>query len=77
MLVILNDNNMAIDPNVGALKEYLLDITTSKTYNKFKDEMWNILGKMSKLGPNAQELASKLEGGLKSTLLKQSNFLKQ
>ena len=74
ILVILNDNNMAIDPNVGALKEYLLDITTSKTYNRFKDDMWNILGKISKLGPNAQELASKLEGGIKSTLLKHSNL---
>ena len=39
LLVILNDNNMAIDPNVGALKEYLLDITTSKTYNKLKDDV--------------------------------------
>lgn len=74
ILVILNDNNMAIDPNVGALKEYLLDITTSKTYNKFKDELWHILGKISKLGPNAQELASKLESGIKSTLLKHSNL---
>jgi deoxyxylulose-5-phosphate synthase len=34
MIIILNDNCMAIDPNVGALKEYLTDITTSKTYNK-------------------------------------------
>lgn len=74
LLVILNDNNMAIDPNVGALKEYLLDITTSKTYNRFKDDMWNILGKISKLGPNAQQLASKLEGGIKSTLLRHSNL---
>ncbi len=74
LLVILNDNNMAIDPNVGGLKEYLLDITTSKTYNKFKNDMWNVLGKISKLGPNAQELASKLEGGIKSTLLHQSNM---
>ena len=39
LLVILNDNNMAIDPNVGALKEYLLDITTSKTYNKIKNNI--------------------------------------
>ena len=44
ILVILNDNNIAIDPNVGALKEYLLDITTSKTYNRFKDKVWNMLG---------------------------------
>ena len=34
ILVILNDNNISIDPSVGALKEYLLDVTTSKTYNK-------------------------------------------
>jgi len=74
ILVILNDNNIAIDPNVGALKEYLLDVTTSKTYNKFKDEVWNVLGMISKLGPNAQALASKLETGIKSTILKHSNL---
>ena len=37
LLVILNDNGIAIDKNVGALKEYLTDITTSRTYNKFKE----------------------------------------
>ncbi len=41
VLVILNDNCMSIDPNVGALKEYLTDITTSHTYNKIKDDIWN------------------------------------
>ena len=55
LLVILNDNCMSIDPNVGALKEYLTDITTSHTYNKVKDEVWNLLGKLSKFGKNAQE----------------------
>ena len=74
LLVVLNDNCMSIDPNVGALKEYLTDITTSHTYNKFKDEIWNILGKISKFGPNAQEIASKIENAVKTTLLKQSNF---
>jgi 1-deoxy-D-xylulose-5-phosphate synthase len=74
LLVILNDNNMAIDPNVGALKEYLLDITTSKTYNKFKNEVWNLLGKISKLGPNYQKLAQQLEHAVKSAVLRQSNF---
>src|SRR6187455_1619312 len=39
ILIILNDNCMAIDPNVGALKDYLTDITTSRTYNKLKDEV--------------------------------------
>ena len=46
MLIILNDNCMSIDPNVGALKEYLTDITTSHTYNKLKDDIWNALGKL-------------------------------
>jgi 1-deoxy-D-xylulose-5-phosphate synthase len=74
LLVILNDNNMSIDPNVGALKDYLTDITTSTTYNKFKDEVWNLLGKLSKFGKNAQEIVSKVENGIKSTLLSQSNL---
>ncbi len=74
LLVILNDNCMSIDPNVGALKEYLTDITTSHTYNKVKDEVWKLLGKISKFGPNAQEIASKIEHGVKSSLLKQSNL---
>src|SRR5690606_9994446 len=43
ILIILNDNNMSIDPNVGALKEYLTDITTSHTYNKFRDDIWKLL----------------------------------
>ena len=74
LLVVLNDNCMSIDPNVGALKEYLTDITTSHTYNKVKDEVWKMLGKISKFGPNAQEIVSKIQDGIKSTLLKQSNL---
>lgn len=74
LLVVLNDNCMSIDPNVGALKEYLTDITTSHTYNKVKDEVWNLLGLISKFGPNAQAIAQKIENGIKSTLLKQSNL---
>jgi 1-deoxy-D-xylulose-5-phosphate synthase len=74
MLVILNDNNMAIDPNVGALKEYLLDITTSQAYNKFKTDVWNLLGKLNKIGPSTRSMVQKLENALKSALLKQSNL---
>jgi 1-deoxy-D-xylulose-5-phosphate synthase len=65
---------MSIDPNVGALKEYLTDITTSHTYNKMRDDVWKLLGKISKFGPNAQAIASKLENSVKSALLKQSNL---
>jgi 1-deoxy-D-xylulose-5-phosphate synthase len=74
LLVILNDNCMSIDPNVGALKEYLTDIATSHTYNKVKDEVWNLLGVVSKFGPNAQAIAAKIENAVKSALLKQSNY---
>ena len=74
LLVVLNDNCMSIDPNVGALKEYLTDITTSHTYNKVKDEVWNLLGKISKFGPNAQSIAQKIQDGVKSALLQQSNL---
>lgn len=74
LLIILNDNCMSIDPNVGALKDYLTDITTSHTYNKAKDEVWKILGKLSKFGSSAQDIISKVEGALKSALLHKSNL---
>ncbi len=74
LLVILNDNCMSIDPNVGALRDYLTDITTSHTYNKVKDEVWRMLGKISKFGPDAQTIASKISSALKSSILHQSNF---
>ncbi len=74
ILIILNDNCMSIDPNVGALKDYLTDITTSHTYNRLRDDVWKILGKVSKFGPNAQEIVGNIESTLKSFLLKQSNL---
>jgi len=74
ILVILNDNCMSIDPNVGALKEYLTDITTSKSYNRFRDDISNVLSKISELGPNAHEVVKKIEKTIKGGLLKKSNF---
>ncbi|WP_413671141.1 1-deoxy-D-xylulose-5-phosphate synthase [Mucilaginibacter sp. Mucisp86] len=74
LLVILNDNNMAIDPNVGALKEYLTDITISKPYNRFRDDIAHVLAKLSSIGPDAFKIAQKLEKSIKGTLLKRSNF---
>jgi 1-deoxy-D-xylulose-5-phosphate synthase len=74
LLVVLNDNCMSIDPNVGALKEYLTDITTSHTYNHVKDEVWNMLGKLSTFGKSAQEIVSKVQLSIKTSLLKQSNL---
>ena len=74
LLVILNDNNISIDPSVGAMKEYLLDITTSKAYNQVKHDVWNLLGFLSKIAPNARKYAQKIENAIKSIVLKQSNL---
>ncbi len=73
LLVILNDNNIAIDPNVGAFKEYLTDIATSRTYNKAKDEVWRILGKV-RWGTDARLIIQKIDAGIKSVVLRHSNL---
>ncbi|HCT22808.1 MAG TPA: 1-deoxy-D-xylulose-5-phosphate synthase, partial [Chitinophagaceae bacterium] len=74
VLIILNDNCMSIDPNVGALKEYLTDISTSPTYNKVRDEVWNILGKLPVGKSFSREVASKLEHAMKGMVSKSSNL---
>jgi 1-deoxy-D-xylulose-5-phosphate synthase len=74
VLIILNDNCMSIDPNVGALKEYLTDITTSQTYNKFRDDFWKVLGKLP-VGKNfSRQMASKFEASLKGMVSESSNL---
>ena len=74
MLVILNDNNMAIDPNVGGFSEYLVDIATSQTYNKFRSEAFRALEKMKLAGPRSKEMITKLNNSLKNLLTKQTNI---
>jgi len=74
LLIVLNDNNMGIDPNVGALKEYLTDITTSPTYNKVKDDVWKLLGKLP-VGKNfSRAMGHKLAEGLKGMVSSSSNL---
>lgn len=74
MLIVLNDNCMGIDPNVGALKEYLTDITTSPTYNKVKDDVWKLLGKLP-VGKNfTRAMGHKLADGLKGMVSSSSNL---
>src|SRR6187431_2663135 len=74
VLIILNDNCMSIDPNVGALKEYLTDITTSHTYNELRDNVWKALGKLPVGKKFSREMASKLEASLKGLVSKSSNL---
>lgn len=74
ILVILNDNNMSIDPNVGALKEYLADITTSKTFNKMRDEVYDLLGHFKSAGEKMRRIASRLEKAMTAALTPGSLF---
>ncbi len=74
VLVILNDNNMSIDPNVGALKEYLADITTSKTFNKMRDEIYDMLGHFKAAGDKMRKVASRLENAVTAALTPGSLF---
>jgi 1-deoxy-D-xylulose-5-phosphate synthase len=74
LLVVLNDNCMSIDPNVGALKEYLTDITTSPKYNKIRDDVWNLLGKLPVGKRFTRDMAAKLEAGIKGMVSKSSNL---
>ncbi len=68
ILVILNDNNMSIDPNVGAMKEYLTDITTSKTFNKLRDEIYDMLGHFKSAGEKMRNVASRLEKAISTAI---------
>ncbi|MEY2898452.1 MAG: hypothetical protein RL138_505 [Bacteroidota bacterium] len=73
MLIILNDNGISIDPNVGALKEYLTDVTTSSTYNKFRTDVWDALSHLPG-GKTSQQILSKVEASLKGIISKSSNI---
>jgi len=74
MLIILNDNGIGIDPNVGALKEYLTDISTSPTYNKVKDDVWKLMGKLP-VGKNfSRAMAHKLIEGMKGMVSSSANL---
>ena len=74
LLIVLNDNKIAIDETPGSLREYLTDISTSKTYNKVKDDVWRFLGKVNKLGPDVRHFTQRIDNAVKSIVMKQSNL---
>jgi 1-deoxy-D-xylulose-5-phosphate synthase len=74
LLVILNDNGMAIDKNVGGLSKYLTDITTSKTYNKLRDKIWWLMGGKTRYGANSRAVVKQISNAVKVSLLKESNL---
>ena len=74
LLVILNDNGIAIDKNVGAIKDYLADIVTSRTYNKIRDKIWLLMGGGTKYGKNSRAVVKQIGNALKLTILSKSNL---
>jgi 1-deoxy-D-xylulose-5-phosphate synthase len=74
LLVILNDNGIAIDKNVGAIKDYLAGIVTSKAYNKLKDKVWQLLGGGTKYGQNTRAIVKQVGNAVKGSILKRSNL---
>ncbi len=74
ILIILNDNNMAIDPSVGGLNKYLLNISKSNTYNRFKHDVWEGLGKLDGIGRKTRKVIQKNQHALKNLIFKQNNL---
>ncbi len=74
LLVILNDNNMAIDPSVGGFNQYLLNISKSHTYNRFKKDVWEGLGKLDVVGRKIRRFLQKNQHALKNMILKENNL---
>ncbi|HEX9640886.1 MAG TPA: 1-deoxy-D-xylulose-5-phosphate synthase [Candidatus Krumholzibacteria bacterium] len=68
LIVILNDNDMSISPNVGALSRYLTQITSGHLYNRLESEVWSLLGRLP-LGDKAQDLAHRVKESLKTFIV--------
>lgn len=74
LLIILNDNDMAIDHNVGGLNEYLVNITTSRGYNKFRYDAYRTLRKLNLIDEDHRGLILRFNNSLKALLTKQQNI---
>lgn len=74
LLVILNDNGISIDEGGGALHKYLIDISTSRTYNRIKARIWRLLGSKNKYVSKAQQFFQKVETAIKVSILSKSNL---
>jgi 1-deoxy-D-xylulose-5-phosphate synthase len=65
MIVILNDNNMSIAPNVWALSNYFTELISNPSYNRFKANVWDLTGKLDTIGDRLRKIASRVEEGIK------------
>lgn len=74
ILVILNDNGISIDKSVGALREYFIDIVTSRSYKKLKDKIWLLMGGNTRYGSNSRSVVKQLTKAVKSTIFNNCNL---
>ncbi|MBO4999460.1 MAG: 1-deoxy-D-xylulose-5-phosphate synthase, partial [Bacteroidaceae bacterium] len=73
LLIILNDNNMAIDRSVGGMKQYLLNLQTSESYNRFRFKVSRLLQKWGILNEKRRKSLIRFNNSLKSMLAQQQN----
>ncbi|MDD4142471.1 MAG: 1-deoxy-D-xylulose-5-phosphate synthase [Bacteroidales bacterium] len=74
LLVILNDNGIAIDKSVGAIKDYLIKISTSTSYNRMRDRLWKFLFSSRKHPSPNYYVLRQIKRNLKFSIFKNSNI---
>ena len=74
LLIVLNDNNMAIDNNVGGLSQYLVNFTTSQTYNRMRYDIYRGLKKVNLINDTRKNNILRFNNSLKALLTQQHNF---
>lgn len=74
LLIILNDNNMSIDRNVGGMNQYLVDITTSRSYNKMRYDLYRFLRKCNIISEDHRGAILRFNNSLKALLTRQQNI---
>lgn len=74
LLIILNDNNMAIDRNVGGMNQYLVDITTSRSYNKLRYDLYRFMRKCNIISEDHRGAILRFNNSLKALLTRQQNI---
>ncbi|HMN25158.1 MAG TPA: 1-deoxy-D-xylulose-5-phosphate synthase, partial [Ignavibacteriaceae bacterium] len=68
LVVVLNDNNMSIAPNVWQISNYFTEMMAHPDYNKFKGQIWDLTGKLDHFGDRLRRIASRLESGIKAVV---------
>ncbi len=69
LIVVLNDNNMSIAPNVWQISNYFTEMISHPEYNKFKGQIWDLTGKLDQFGDRLEKLQHVLKAELKRLLL--------